>query len=483
MRYEAVRRRRAYALIFLMTGIAACATTRGAPDPVLAVLSAAARADARVNAVWPGYRPFARGFIIFESDRGAWLVADQPPASPWLPVTSNEPGLAGRLYHRPGMLPGLTGGIDTRYRVGEHHYPAVEMGAGIQQTLARLYHEAFHAYQDSTFGGFTSEYFPADATTAEQIAGIELERRILAAAVQAQGAPADSLIAAFLAIRADRRSTLGDTARAVERMLERKEGTAHLVGYQAASAALGLDIDLAKQAVLEALQTDLERRGGDAASRYYRWRSYGTGAAMAMLLDRTGISWRPEVAAGAALDALLTRAAGVRPSPELLAAARASFGFEELSAAATRIAPRRAADPIAEFLESASHRLVIEVRGGSTYLPNMSFDAGSAGIATPHPGVILLASADRASTTNPAFDLSVEKRPVLVDMRGAPAVSRIVVLLPEDARVDGAAASNVTRPSGAIHRITGSGTEVVVRGGMEVVVGEHGVVTVRITAQ
>lgn len=459
-----------------------CATVGSTQDDALAILTAAARRAPAVDTVWPGYRPFEHGFIVFEPGSGAWLTTAVPPPAPWTAMHASEPGLRDRLYHRSSDLPGLTGGIDTGYPVGEATYPAVEIGASTARTLATLYHEAFHAWQHSNFGDAPSgEFVPASGTTPEAVAAIELERRILAAALTAGAGPrADSLIATFLAIRMQRLGEASDTVRTVDRMLERLEGTANLVGYQAAAAALGRGTENVRTTVVGMLEADLAEHAVDLANRYYRWRAYGTGAAIGLLLDGLGGDWRAQTTAGTPLDSLLLRAARLEPSASLIEPARDRFGYDDLLLAARRESPAVSADPLAAFLARAPHHLVIEIVADSGFSPSMSFDPGSEGWTTPEPSLTLLPAPPRASMTGAGFDLSITGRPVVIDGRTAPLL-RLVVLLPEPPRVNGGPAMAMSGPVEGTLRITGDDMELVVRGPNLLSIGvEPGVLTLRV---
>lgn len=447
-----------------LTLASGCASLGATNDDALDVVVAAARGAAAVDTVWPGYRPFERGFIVFVPGSGAWLTTDHAPPAPWIAITSSEPRLRDRLYHRSSDLPGLTGGIDTGYRVGDRTYPAVQAEGDASSTLVTLYHEAFHTWQDSSFAIAKGEFVPADATVAPTIAMIELERRILAASLEAgSDARADSLVAAFLAVRSARMSAASETVRTVDRMLERLEGIAHLVGFQTAAAALGREPERVHAAIVATLEADLAEHAVDPANRYYRWRAYGTGAAIGLQLDRLGMSWRTQAAAGTPLDSLLLRAARIAPSPSLVTAAREQFGYDDLLRATEHIAPAAGADPIAEFLALEPHRLVIEIVADTAFAPSISFDPGTAGFETPAPSLTLLPRSPRASMTGAGFDLSLTHRPVMIDGRNAP-IMRLVVLLPAAAQVNDAAATTVAGPLEGTLRITGRGTELVMPG-------------------
>jgi hypothetical protein len=434
-------------------------------DQALEIIGVAARGADRVKSLWPQYDPFARGFIIFDPRQGAWLVSSSTPPEPWTPIASAEPRVNGRLFFRPAQLSGLTGGIALGYRVGNETYTAVQIESTVRATLATLYHEAFHEYQQSAFGPPSGTHIPHDATTARQLADIELERRILAGALKTESPPRrDSLIAAFLALRAERMRSLSDSTRRVERSLETTEGTAYLVGHLAASAALGQEPRVARNAVVRMLEQDLAFYGGDVGSRYYRWRAYGTGAAVGLLLSNDSSSWRTDLAAGTALDALLARTARVRPSVALLPAARAAFGYEKLLKSAERNLRSAVVDPIAAFFALAPYRVTIEIDSTPGEPPTARFAPGKAGIVTPAPQLTLMNNPQRVSITYPGLDASIQKRPVMIDGR-EPGVFRYVVLLPSQAKLNGEPATDIRAADpGKTYELSGEDTKIVLRG-------------------
>lgn len=465
-----------------IVALAACASLPSSGDDVPDVIEVAARAETVVDTIWPGFRPIERGFIVYEPSAGAWLVSDHAPPEPWVAVSSDVPRLRGRLYRRATDLPGLTGGIDTSYRLGDRTYTAVGHDRELADDLATLFHESFHAWQAETFGDFESQHAPPAVLTAEQVAGAELERRVLIAALRANGRSADSLVAAFLSIRRERMAALPEDVRRIEPSLERLEGTAHLVGITASVAARDGSVPDPRARVTEnlirTLEQDLAVYGADPAAQY-RWRAYGTGSAMGALLDRLGVDWRARVQAGATLDSVLVATAPVQPSSVLAGRARERFGFAELLRHAETIAVPRPADPIADFLARATHRLVIDVDAQPDQSLGMSFTPGP-GFSTPAPSVVLMESVSEASITTPGFDMTVEDRPLLLDGREAPRV-RITILLPSAPRVDGRPPASVSGPLAGVVAVTGEDVELTIRGEHLLSIAVDGdVVTVRL---
>lgn len=212
------------------------------------------------------------------------------------------------------------------------------------------------------------------------------------------------------------------------------------------------------------LEQDLAFYGGDVASRYYRWRTYGTGAAMGLLLSTGDSSWQKEAAAGAALDDLLARAARLRPWDGLLPAARVAYGYDELLKTATRNVPVPGHDPIAAFFALTPHRITIEIDSTAGELPHIRFSPGRAGIARPAPQVTLLTNPQRVSITYVGFDASIQRQPVMVDGR-QPGVLRYVVMLPSPARVSGDGAIEIRDADPRkVNEVTGERTKIVLQG-------------------
>lgn len=465
--------------------VAACASlgSGGGDEELLEVVEVAARTAPAGDEVWPGYGILDPGFIVFVAGDRALLVAAEAPPAPWTPVATERPALRGRLYRREGGLPGLTGGIDTDYPVGEARYTAIELGSTLQESLNTLYHEAFHAWQHGHFAPFIQEIVRAEAVTPEQVAGADLERRILAAAVAADGAASDSLIAAFVAARSARYGALTDSAIAVERSMERKEGTAHLVGFQGAAAALGIDSQRLRNGIIATLEMDLSQHGSSPLTQF-RWRAYGTGSAMGLLLDRLGVDWREQVAAGAPLDSLLHAASRVAPGGALYGAARDRFDHDELLRDAERGYVPPVDDPIAAFLDAAPYRLVLEIAiAGETYGFGMSVDPGQGGFVSPEEGVTLIPDPERASMSSPEFELSANGRPLMLDAR-TERVIRLTVVLPRPPEIDGAAPADRDGPLSGSLLIAGAGADVTVTGDRILSIdAEADAVTIRLRAQ
>jgi len=475
---------------------------RAAPPDLLEITRAVGAAPARVDSVWPGYSLREQGFLLYVPDESALLVTSEPPPAGFTPVADSllPQSLRGRAYTFAGRLPGLAGGVDTRYRIGSllttAYAPAAS--ASLRSVLASLYHEGFHTYQDRSFSaGGVDDRALAEPLSAEFAALVEVERRMLAAALDpAPGAAPDSLLESFLAVRLQRLREVPAQVQQAERALERIEGSAQLVGHSSAAAALGADTGRAVTgAVREYLTLELDSFGGDRATQLMRWRAYGTGAALGLLLDGRGVAWRGPLEGGTSFHALLEQDlqfdAGRAPS--LAAAALEEFGYQKILE--DEAGPVSVDDELEAFFALAPVRLVIDVLPRDTAAYDLRVSHNSSfgflnwllrrrhGTSQPVAGLTLVWSPDVLHTVDPAdagFTLRVEGRPVALDGRAGRTRRRFVVLLPELPVVEGAApAAQHSYPSGVV--IEGVGTRFETALPAEVVIAGSDSVHVRIS--
>ncbi|HEX7090825.1 MAG TPA: hypothetical protein VF192_11865 [Longimicrobiales bacterium] len=419
------------------------------PD-LLDVVRAVGAAPPAVDSIWPGYSLVVQGFLLYEPE-SAILVTSAAPPPGFTPVPDSllPPRLRGRTYAYRGSLPGLDGGLDTGYRLGDIVTTAYALQRSLDGTLTNLYHEGFHTYQQRSFqaSGTVEEFVPPELLTREFVAMAEVERRMLARALELEpGAELDSLLASFLAVRRERLRGLPPRVRQVERMLERKEGSANLVGHQLAAAALGAGPARVEAEVRTYLTSALDVFGGDRNTQVMRSRAYGTGAAMGLLLDRLGVAWRGRLEQGAAFDSMLAEAVGAEPAgtAAVAQAALEAFGYaevlEDVGEAGT------AAEELAAFYRQEPARFVIEIlpRDTAAYRPTLSYNFSVGlldrilgrrrGTSRPEPGLTLVWKPELVQISQPetsGFRLRVEDRSVAFDFRERKTRYQIVVLLPE----------------------------------------------------
>lgn len=321
-------RLRALGLIFIAgcTGISPRGPAPTLPGTVFTVVSA----QAAIDRVWPGFWPESQAFLVYQPDGDAMLYSPGPPPAAYAHYRPPSTGPAVQpwldmLYWHEGVPPGLYGLYDTAFRIGETTATAVALQDTLDATLRTLFHETFHAYQQRHFRGESAGLgFIAPATiTDTMMATAEVERRILREALQASDRGTSRELAwQYLAVRASRNRETPAKAHQIEREVERLEGSAQLVGLQAAIAVLDRTPDAVAASVDRDLATPLSAFGGGLSERMFRWRLYGTGAAIGLLLDRFGaVGWRERLEQDGSFEALLAAATGFNDvtQPEALA--------------------------------------------------------------------------------------------------------------------------------------------------------------------
>lgn len=308
------------------------------------------RAAPEVSRIWPGFWPANQGFLLLDPVDTALLISLSTPPEVYVPVPAEElpPELEGRAYLRQDYPPEFgENTFRTRYGIGRDTVPALEpRGSTLFNRLAFYYHESFHGFQrppdfvESPAGDrrvrFREHLVAPDLISSPEFeAKGEVERRILAAALKESSIrDVGRLIRDYLAVRAVRTGELAEVW-AVERSFERREGTAEYVGCSAAARTLGASDERVRACVFSELTEPLNSFPDypEADAPLMRYRQYGTGAAMALLLHRLEVeAWQGRVQRGAYLDALLAEAVQFEPSGarRRVEEALEEFGYEEL---------------------------------------------------------------------------------------------------------------------------------------------------------
>jgi hypothetical protein len=229
------------------------------------------------------------------------------------------------------------GGLDIEFVLGLDTVTVIPIRDSVSATLSLLYHEAFHGYQRRRF---VASRRPLEAfggaviSTPEYEAAAEVERRILLATLHEEDRQTVAhLLRAYLAVRRHRTQSLPVEVQVVERHLERMEGSAEFVGHRMRIVALN---EQAEQLVhiLERRLTDSLRAPNVANKAHWRhrYRIYGTGATIALWLDRWNPTWEQALERGRDFEELLSEAVDFRAieADSLAEEAMRDFGFEEL---------------------------------------------------------------------------------------------------------------------------------------------------------
>jgi hypothetical protein len=240
--------------------------------------------------LWPGFDALAIPLAIFDGTRTYLFRHPTPPhgfaalAGSSTPVQIYEGRHAGVTANSSVDIGGVATG--TIVLIGEPERSALEWAA-------IAIHETFHVYQRSSHPRWIAnevDLFTYPVEDFELLALRRLEDRALARALSSESNQATTCWARrALAMRAERFATMPDAFDAYERGTELNEGLASYVQLR----ALGLR------------SVALPDTGSDTTD--VRVRAYGTGAALALLLDRLRPTWRDELAAAetGSLDQLL----------------------------------------------------------------------------------------------------------------------------------------------------------------------------------
>lgn len=293
------------------------------PDRLLAHAASFVAQGKALAGIWPGFFAPGSSFMIIDDSAQKTLLIHRTgqPQPPF--TTLHERRVAGPLdgiaYYRDGYPEGLARGVyRPNYVFAGDTLPALPpKGSTLFHQRDFYFHEAFHGYQSRHFPprgrrvrfgehlvdpAFLDEDFRASARE---------ERRILREALTAPYRErVFDLVNRYLDMRASRLEGK-EPVEEVERDLERFEGTAQWVGCAAASLTTPPS-DSAWMSVMEcvdrelAMPLDEHSNFPEADARYMRWRLYGTGGALTLLIDRFGpADWRARVEAGEPLDRIL----------------------------------------------------------------------------------------------------------------------------------------------------------------------------------
>ena len=296
----------------VLAAVLGLAATAAPASRAFAVMADAERLA--LKPTWPGFDARAVPVALYDG-HDTWLFRHPRPPAGFAPVPERE-----SVFRYAGLHPELR--ANTSAELGGVKTAAVMLDsqprASDAELAAVVMHEAFHVFQASHHADWTANeaelfIYPADDAAILALVRLETEalRRSLAAK---RGETAAAWAATAVALRRDRYSRLAEGARGYERGLELKEGLAQYVQ----DLALG--------------RLPLSRSGGDAGAEDVRQRTYASGQALALILDRLAPAWRTTLEAGP-----------TTPLDEILAAeldrrhvAAAAFKERELAAARDR---------------------------------------------------------------------------------------------------------------------------------------------------
>lgn len=266
---------------------------------------------------WEGFNG-PREFVICSADGGTLYALSKPPShSPDL----SPLGFAGsdRLYHssaRPEFLQRQCFRLNFVFEGRSMlSFPQIDsvftVSDGVEALAIALVHEEFHRFQGEAFGLMprsggdrvfhvlekSVEYPDTTIASGWFWRSAKEERRLMSEALQEPDTvEVRRLVRDYVAMRTRRTEYLPEELREGEAHVEWKEGTAHLVSYRLATRAAGKPASSVVDLVINDLLSTpaLDRH----PSQFRHWHIYATGAAIGLILDKLGVSWRQEAREG-----------------------------------------------------------------------------------------------------------------------------------------------------------------------------------------
>jgi len=298
---------------------AAPAAAQDAPADTVARLAQVGALLARLGPtlgpdVWPGFRPDTIPVVFVLPGRGSVLLnwAGTPPEG-YAPVA----GVAGAAWRSEAER----GAASTSTVLGGRAAAQVVVDRLVPGELFRVaVHEAFHVYERAaardgrSFGRAENSFLVTSYPVfdADNEAGVARESRLLAAALRARDAArTQELARQFLAARESRQRKLGPEYAGFESDAELNEGLAEYALWRARGATEGGAVRDTVAARLDSLFAD--------PTRSVRLRSYATGPAIALLLDRLAPGWKDRLMSGtSSLQDVLADVTGYRDAERAL---------------------------------------------------------------------------------------------------------------------------------------------------------------------
>jgi formylglycine-generating enzyme required for sulfatase activity len=271
-------------------------TDERAPGERAAAIAAAVERLASGTPLWPGFAPLSIPLAVYDGDR-TYLFRHPSPPEGFVAVEGMHPPAAampGRQSEVTANSSATIGGVVTASVLAD----ATTAGRTPDELAALTLHEQFHVFQRThhpSWSGNEGDLFLYPVDRADLLAWRRLESRALAGALAAPDKEAAACLSnRAMAWRARRFGAMDAPFVAYERATELNEGLASYIQVRAAG---------------KTTVTVPEKEFGAAEVRQ---RTYVTGPAIALLLDRLSPEWKAALEADDRLflDDLLRAAAG-----------------------------------------------------------------------------------------------------------------------------------------------------------------------------
>lgn len=206
------------------------------------------------DSIWPGYNLADRPFLVYVPEKWALLFNFPDRADGFEAYPSDWPDLGVRVLYHPGRYRDLAGQLQFDFPLGEKKVVAVGFPESLWENRDRpdadvfafIVHEAFHQFQNETFGEIPwerEERYPI--LDAGNTALAVLEMRILEAGLEALAAgrreAVEEGVRKFAAVRQARWAQAGTFVSRYEQGQEIREGTASYVEKKASELGSALD--------------------------------------------------------------------------------------------------------------------------------------------------------------------------------------------------------------------------------------------------
>jgi hypothetical protein len=420
--------------------------------PLIYTASAAVRATPKVARLWKNYWSSKQPFLIYIPGKSALLISGISPPENFKPLNpkSLPRELRGKAYVYRGALPGLNGLYNYNYPIGEIRANAVNLGKPYE-TLALLFHEGFHEFQtgkkqfartvgaDGDDVGTERRLDPSVISNPQFVALMDVERRILNQAVKSVSSKdLIPLLRQYLAVRRKRTESLPADVRHSELNIERKEGSAAILGFEGAALSLGVKLEVPPEQLTNFL---IETKSLENKPPYetFRSRAYGSGLTIAWLLTRMKVNWRQRLQSGASFESLLSEAVKFKPDENNAAAENALKTFDFAGALTKAELWKSKLIPeitIADFYKSGKVRLILEFSFTSGNFPKI-VNSGIGLGAKPEEKVDINLGSQVFTITHPLLKLTSEKHPNMSDLRKAPKLIQFTIMLDELPQIEG----------------------------------------------
>ena len=254
----------------------------------------------KLDTIWPGYN-FEEFAIAIYNDDEAYLVNHPEPGPEFRDTGRKIAGMT--LFHAAEKIPQFNANTSITYNDKTTSIFRVTQGMRAATFYNLLFHEVFHSYAESVPGILKragnlllQPFFPA--TDAEYYALAFVEQRILQDAVISQNSrDSEILFREYLAVNSVRTARTDSSFAEYEAEEQINEGIAEYAGYK------GLQVMGFDRTAEENFRVTIENRIEEPAD--FRLRTYGTGCAMAILLDRFYPEWKTELTLEKTLDEML----------------------------------------------------------------------------------------------------------------------------------------------------------------------------------